>query len=73
MFERASDIPIGSLASESLNLSRHYNNPFQMTYHEEIYMSLIKIIELNVHALTYNAIFGQLSGVPSVVSLHPWH
>jgi hypothetical protein len=57
---RAADIPVGPLASEPLDLSRRYSDPSQKSYREQVHMSLNKIIELNVHALTYNAIFGQL-------------
>jgi len=57
---RAADIPIGPLASEPLNLSQRYKDPSQIIFREQVYTSLNKIIELNVHALTYNAIFGQL-------------
>jgi hypothetical protein len=57
---RSSDIPVGPLACEPLDLSKRHNDPSQTTYRKQVYTSLHKIIELNVSALTYNAIFGQL-------------
>ncbi|KDR78368.1 hypothetical protein GALMADRAFT_95057 [Galerina marginata CBS 339.88] len=57
---RAADIPIGPLASEQLNLSQRFKDPSQTAFREQVYTSLHKVIDLNVHALTYNAVFGQL-------------
>jgi hypothetical protein len=55
---QATDIPIGSLASSPLNLPQRFRH--EPEYQEQVYKNLTAIINSNVYALTYNAIFGQL-------------
>jgi hypothetical protein len=59
-------IPTGPLA---YNLSQRFKDPSQSTYREQVYTALHSIIDTNVHALTYNPIFGQLWR--TVCSQHP--
>lgn len=55
----ASDIPL-CLCPPSLNLSKRYSDPSETSYRRQVYDSLNTIIQSNIHALTYNNIFGQL-------------
>lgn len=62
--ERISEVEMGA-GPRLLNLGKLFSSPNEAAYRDTVYGTLHELISSNVLALTYNAVFGTVSSLPS--------